>query len=64
MQATETIRSDLRTVLVVDDQADVREALRLVLKSGGYSIKMADSPDAAVATAAACDPDLIVIDMN
>ncbi len=64
MQATGTIRSDVRTVLVVDDQADVREALRLVLKSGGYSIKMADSPDNAIATAAACDPDLIVIDMN
>jgi phosphoserine phosphatase RsbU/P len=64
MQATEMTRSDLRTVLVVDDQADVREALRLMLKSRGYSIKMADSPEDAIATAAACDPDLIVIDMN
>ncbi len=54
----------LRTVLVVDDQEDVREALRLMLKGAGYAIQMADSPESALATAAACDPDLIVIDMN
>ena len=54
----------LRTVLVVDDQEDVREALRLMLKGAGYSIQMADSPENALATAASCDPDLIVIDMN
>ncbi len=63
-QAMEMIRRNLRTVLVVDDQADVREALRLMLKNAGYAIQMADSPEDAITTAAACDPDLIVIDMN
>ncbi|MBV8865119.1 MAG: SpoIIE family protein phosphatase, partial [Acidobacteriaceae bacterium] len=63
-QATEMIRPNLRTVLVVDDQADVREALRLMLKSAGYGIQMADSPEAAITTAAACEPDLVLIDMN
>jgi phosphoserine phosphatase RsbU/P len=64
MQAMENIRPNLRTVLVVDDQADVREAMRLMLKSAGYAIQMADSPDDALAAAAASDPDLIVVDMN
>lgn len=53
-----------RTVLVVDDQPDVLEALRLVLKGAGYLARMADSPESALAAAAAYDPDLIVIDMN
>jgi sigma-B regulation protein RsbU (phosphoserine phosphatase) len=53
-----------RTVLVVDDQPDVLEALRLVLKSAGYVTRMADSPEGALAAAATYDPDLIVIDMN
>ncbi len=60
----EMARPHLRTVLVVDDQADVREALRLMLKGAGYAIQMADSPDGAMTTAATCDPDLILIDMN
>jgi sigma-B regulation protein RsbU (phosphoserine phosphatase) len=50
--------------LVVDDQCDVREALRLLLKSAGYVAQMADSPDSAIAAALSSDPDLIVIDMN
>lgn len=56
--------SSVRTVLVVDDQPDVLEAMRLLLKSAGYAARMADSPESAIATAAACNPDLIVIDMN
>ena len=56
--------TDVRKVLVVDDQADVREALRLLLKGAGYSIQMADSPDGAIAAAIAGDQQLMVIDMN
>ncbi len=56
--------SGVRTVLVVDDQPDVLEALRLLLKSAGYAAQMANSPEGALAAAAAHNPDLIVIDMN
>jgi phosphoserine phosphatase RsbU/P len=54
----------VRTVLVVDDQPDVLEAMRLLLKSAGYLARMADSPESAIAAAATYAPDLIVIDMN
>ena len=54
----------LKKILVVDDQPDVREALRLLLKGAGYSIETADSPNAALAAAASDDYDLIVVDMN
>lgn len=55
---------DVRKVLVVDDQPDVREALRLLLKGAGYSIETAESPNDALAAAAYRDHDLIVVDMN
>ena len=51
-------------VLVVDDQPDVREALRLLLKGAGYAIETVDSPGEAVAAAANRDHDLIILDMN
>lgn len=54
----------LQKVLVVDDQPDTREALRLLLKSAGYAIEMAESPIHALAAAAYHDHDLILVDMN
>jgi serine phosphatase RsbU (regulator of sigma subunit) len=53
-----------RKVLVVDDQPDVLEAMRLLLKGGGYASETALSPEQALAAAAAGDHDLVVIDMN
>lgn len=57
-------RASVQKVLVVDDQADVREALRLLLKGAGYAIETAESPSDALAAAAYRDHDLIVVDMN
>ena len=54
----------LKEILVVDDQGDVREALRLLLKGAGYGIETAVSPADALAAAAHRDFDLIVVDMN
>lgn len=62
--AAERLRADVHKVLVIDDQADIREALRLLLKRAGYAIQMAESPNDALAAAAFCDHDLIVMDMN
>lgn len=57
-------RVDTKKVLVVDDQADVREALRLLLKGAGYLTQTAESPGEALSATASGDPDLIVVDMN
>lgn len=64
LEAVKETKAAVRKVLVVDDQPDVREALRLLLKSAGYSTETAESPNDALAAAAYCDHDLIVIDMN
>ncbi|HEX4169146.1 MAG TPA: SpoIIE family protein phosphatase [Bryobacteraceae bacterium] len=61
---TKDARAGTLTILVVDDQADVREALRLLLKSAGYATQMAASPEEAVGLVQANSPDLIVLDMN
>ena len=51
-------------VLVADDQPDVIEALRLLLKAHGYQVVTATSP-AAVLDAVRRDPfDLLLIDLN
>jgi sigma-B regulation protein RsbU (phosphoserine phosphatase) len=57
-------KTGLQKVLVVDDQCDVREALRLLLKGAGYATETAESPNEALAAASYRDHDLIVLDMN
>src|SRR5271169_5503614 len=57
-------QTGLQKVLVVDDQPDVREALRLLMKGAGYAIETVESPAAALAAAAFSDHDLIILDMN
>jgi DNA-binding NtrC family response regulator len=51
-------------VLVADDQPDVIEALRLLLKGEGYEIETASSPRAVVETVQARELDLVLMDLN
>ncbi len=60
---SQSIEARTERVLVVDDQPDVREALRLLLKSAGFAIETARSPEEALA-AAAEGYDVIVADLN
>ena len=45
-------------ILIVDDEADVLEYLRIILENGGYRVIEADSGKAALAIAAKQDPPL------
>jgi sigma-B regulation protein RsbU (phosphoserine phosphatase) len=56
---TESIRA-----LVADDQPDVTEALRLLLKREGYQIEAVHSPDAVLESLAAHEFDLVLMDLN
>jgi len=53
-----------RRILIADDQPDVLEALRLLLKGEGYQIEAAASPRAAVAAIEARDFDVVLMDLN
>lgn len=51
-------------ILIADDQPDVLEALRLLLKPEGYEVETANSPGAVIRAAGARQFDLILIDLN
>ncbi len=56
--------SDQPRVLIADDQADVQEALRLLLKGEGYALETASSPSSILAAVEARDFDVALIDLN
>jgi DNA-binding NtrC family response regulator len=51
-------------ILVADDQPDIREALRLLLKAEGYAIATAASPAAVLAAVQRADFDAVLLDLN
>jgi DNA-binding NtrC family response regulator len=51
-------------ILIADDQPDVLEALRLMLKAEGYQIESANSPSAIIAALEARDFDVVLMDLN
>jgi DNA-binding NtrC family response regulator len=51
-------------VLVADDQSDVREALRLLLKGEGFEIETAKSPSEILGSVEKRDFDCLLIDLN
>src|SRR6185437_14548754 len=51
-------------ILVADDQPDVLEALRLLLKSNGFDAQTVNSPAAALAALERRDYDAMLLDMN
>ncbi|HEY6391498.1 MAG TPA: SpoIIE family protein phosphatase [Bryobacteraceae bacterium] len=51
-------------ILVGDDQPDVLEALRLLLKGEGYQSELVDSPQALLRAARSKPFDLILMDLN
>src|SRR5271155_1794871 len=51
-------------ILIADDQADVLEALRLLLKGEGCQIESVTSPPGVIAALEARDFDVVIMDLN
>ena len=51
-------------ILIADDQADVLEALRLLLKGEGYQIESATSPAGIISALESRDFDVVLMDLN
>ncbi|HEX2711376.1 MAG TPA: response regulator, partial [Candidatus Acidoferrales bacterium] len=51
-------------ILLADDQPDVREALRLLLKGEGYDTQAVSSPAEVSAALEAREFDVILMDLN
>jgi len=56
--------SHVPAILIADDQPDVLESLRLLLKPEGYRVVTADSPAAAAAAVSEEDFDVALLDLN
>jgi two-component system alkaline phosphatase synthesis response regulator PhoP len=52
-----------RTILVVDDEPNIRELCRLYLEQEGFAVEEAVDGNTAIAQAEAIKPDLIVLDV-
>ncbi len=55
---------DSGKVLVADDQPDVLEAMRLLLKGGGFTVETVNSPTAVIACTNESTYDAVLIDLN
>lgn len=53
----------MSTILVVDDEAGIRELLQEILHDEGHSVLAADSAEAARRARAAAEPDLVLLDI-
>lgn len=61
--AVPSIDSSGRTVLVVDDEANIRELCSLYLEREGFNVITADDGESALSAARDQSPDLIVLDL-
>jgi DNA-binding NtrC family response regulator len=59
-----TTPSSASRILIADDQRDVLEALRLLLKAEGFESETASSPAAVVALVGTRDFDVVLMDLN
>jgi DNA-binding NtrC family response regulator len=62
--ATKAPKPDLPAILIADDQPDVLEALRLLLKGEGFAIETAASPAQVLAALEVRDFAAVLIDLN
>lgn len=53
-----------QTILIADDQDDVREALHLLLTSNGYVVMQASEPVSILESIRTAAPNLVLLDMN
>jgi DNA-binding response OmpR family regulator len=52
-----------RTVLVIDDDSDIREILQMALEDSGYRVLCAPDGEVGISRALKEAPDLVIVDM-
>jgi CheY-like chemotaxis protein len=53
----------MHRVLIIDDDPDIVEAMRLILEASGYAVDWAPDGEAGIEKAKAIHPDVIILDV-
>jgi CheY-like chemotaxis protein len=53
-----------RSILIIEDNADARDALRVLLELDGHAVEAAEEGNAALDLARATDPDVALVDIG
>lgn len=61
--AKDTTSDDGKRILLVDDDAEIIESLRLALESNGYTVLVARDGNQGLALTERENPDLVILDM-
>jgi DNA-binding response OmpR family regulator len=54
---------ETKTILIIDDDPDIRSALRIVLEAAGFSVGEASSGAEGLAAAERVEPDAVIVDL-
>lgn len=57
------METNRKTILVIDDDADIRAALRVILEQRGFSVGEAANGEEGLKAAERIQPDVIIIDL-
>lgn len=52
-----------KTILIIDDDRDIQEAIRIMLETEGFTVESAGSGKEGLEKSATVNPDLILVDM-
>ncbi len=52
------------TILIIDDELQIRRFLKIALKSAGYDVYEAENGESGIAVAARQQPDLVILDLG
>ncbi len=58
-----SVRSDTKTVLICDDESDIRDLYRFAFESEGFAVAEAADGIESIEKAADTQPDLVVLDL-
>jgi DNA-binding response OmpR family regulator len=53
----------MHTILIIDDDADFRDACKLILESAGFAVSEAGDPEEGLKKVQAEKPDLVILDV-
>jgi DNA-binding response OmpR family regulator len=58
------VAEDKAVVLIVEDEADIKEAYKIVLESAGYNVRTASNGEEALKVTEEIEPNLILLDLR